>query len=232
MGGPTEHPSYKGGTEHPSYKEVCTEHYQISFDPSIVDYEELVTFFFRVHDPTTVDRQGPDCGTQYRSLIIALSPEQYEIAQKVIKKVKPFFERPIVTEVVAGDNLKFWKAEDYHQAYLEGAGREESNTLRAPFEIEEPCGNKTPTGPETAAAHSASPRQERAVFGGGCFWGVEHLLRKQFWNCGIVDTAVGYMGGPTEHPSYKGGTEHPSYKEVCTGKTGHAEVVQISFDPS
>ncbi|KAI7900587.1 uncharacterized protein BX663DRAFT_532250 [Cokeromyces recurvatus] len=116
MGGNIENPSYKqiktGTTDH---AEVC----QISFDPSKVSFETLTEFFYKMHDPTTINAQGPDMGTQYRSVIFYHSPEQKVIAEKVTKEVqeKHYPDAKIVTEIEPA--TRFYDAEEYHQLYLE-----------------------------------------------------------------------------------------------------------------
>ncbi|ORZ35319.1 peptide methionine sulfoxide reductase MsrA [Catenaria anguillulae PL171] len=113
----------QGTSDNPSYKQVCTgttnhaEVLRIEFDPARLSFEEIVTFFFKIHDPTTVNRQGPDVGTQYRSGIYYESEQQREIAEQVKSKVQKHFKAPIVTEI---EKLqKYWPAEEYHQVYLE-----------------------------------------------------------------------------------------------------------------
>lgn len=110
-------PGYSGGSiENPTYEQVSggkTGHAEviyIEYDPSLVKYETLLTVFFGSHDPTTRDRQGNDVGTQYRSVIFYTTPEQKEIAEKVVKEIEG-----AVTVVQSFD--KFYKAEDYHQDY-------------------------------------------------------------------------------------------------------------------
>ncbi|ORX96256.1 reductase [Basidiobolus meristosporus CBS 931.73] len=116
---------YTGGaTDNPNYKQVCngdTQHaeaIEITFDPKKVTYDALTEFFYRMHDPTTVDRQGPDVGTQYRSAIFYHSPAQKETAEKVTKEVqeKHFQGKRIATQIVPAQ--KFYSAEEYHQNYL------------------------------------------------------------------------------------------------------------------
>ncbi|RPD68400.1 peptide methionine sulfoxide reductase [Lentinus tigrinus ALCF2SS1-7] len=120
---------YTGGKEdatNPDYRTVCsgsTDHAEavrIEFDPSIVKYDELVEFFYRTHDPTTVNRQGADTGTQYRSAIFYHTPEQLEIAKRVTEEVqKKHFDpigKKIVTEIIPAG--PWWDAEEYHQKYL------------------------------------------------------------------------------------------------------------------
>ena len=117
-----------GTTESPTYREVCTgrtghaEVVDLSFDPSLVSYAQLLDVFWASHDPTTKDRQGPDVGTQYRSAIFTHSPGQAAEARasKDRLEAEARFRRPIVTEVV--DAGPFWRAEEYHQRYLEKRG--------------------------------------------------------------------------------------------------------------
>ena len=115
---------YAGGTKpDPTYKEVCSgttghaEVIRISFDPAVISYRNLLDVFFTVHDPTTLNRQGNDVGTQYRSAIFYHSPEQQAAARAVIGTLneQKLWPDPIVTEVVLAPT--FWKAEDYHQGY-------------------------------------------------------------------------------------------------------------------
>jgi peptide-methionine (S)-S-oxide reductase len=115
---------YSGGhKENPAYKEVCdgttghAEVAQITFNPSVVSFREILEVFFLVHDPTTRNRQGNDVGTQYRSAIFYQNPAQKEIAESVIRELDASgaWEKPIVTEINAFEKL--WPAEDYHQNY-------------------------------------------------------------------------------------------------------------------
>jgi methionine-S-sulfoxide reductase len=115
---------YAGGTlEKPRYEDVKTgrtghaESLQIEFDPSKISYDDILDFFFRLHDPTTANRQGNDIGTQYRSAIFYHDETQREAAQRAIPRAQPKWSRPIVTEVVPFTN--FHPAEDYHQDYLQ-----------------------------------------------------------------------------------------------------------------
>ncbi len=116
---------YSGGhTENPTYREVCSETTghaevaQIKFDPRELSFKELLQVFFAVHDPTTLNRQGNDVGSSYRSAIFYHDAEQKRIAEEVIKEVteEGVYDNPIVTEVTAFD--KFYPAEDYHQEYF------------------------------------------------------------------------------------------------------------------
>ncbi len=115
---------YEGGhVDNPSYEQVCSgttghvEVCQVTFDPSKVGYEDLVAKYFEIHDPTQLNRQGPDVGYQYRSVIFTHSDQQAEIARRVIERARPRFRRPIVTEVETAK--PFWRAEEYHQCYLD-----------------------------------------------------------------------------------------------------------------
>lgn len=120
---------YTGGhTESPTYEQVCShttghaEATEIIFDPQKISYETLVRHFFKMHDPTQVNRQGPDVGDNYRSAIFYTSEEQKSIAEKVVRELtgKKQYEKPIVTEISKAG--KFWKAEEYHQKYTEKTG--------------------------------------------------------------------------------------------------------------
>lgn len=122
---------YEGGKlENPSYKDVCTdktghaEVVELDFDPARVSYEQLLDAFFKLHDPTTMNRQGPDWGAQYRSVIFFHSPEQQQQAQAKIEQLTAegrYAPKRIVTQVVAAE--AFWRAEEYHQRYLEKRGQ-------------------------------------------------------------------------------------------------------------
>lgn len=120
---------YSGGkTSSPSYKEVCTDRtghaevVQVEFDAATVKYEELLAAFFDLHDPTQVDQQGPDVGSQYRSVVFFHSPEQRKQARAMIEKLEESgtFSDPLATQVVPFE--QFWRAEEYHQRYLEKRG--------------------------------------------------------------------------------------------------------------
>lgn len=120
---------YAGGrTENPTYEDVCTDEtghaevVQVEFDPEQVSYRDLLQVFWTNHDPTTLNRQGPDHGTQYRSVIFYHSPEQKTAAEesKADMDKSGRFRKPIVTQIEAAP--KFYPAEDYHQRYLEKRG--------------------------------------------------------------------------------------------------------------
>ncbi len=118
---------YAGGdTENPTYEEVCSgatghaEVVQVRFEADEISYQQLLDVFWQIHDPTTLNRQGPDIGSQYRSVIYTTSPEQYEeaLASKLRwQESGKFGERKIVTEIK--ENQPFWPAEEYHQRYFE-----------------------------------------------------------------------------------------------------------------
>lgn len=117
---------YTGGPfKKPTYKDVCTgstghaEAVEILFDPSIVTYKNLVDFFWKIHDPTTLNRQGPDVGTQYRSAMYFHSPEQESIAQSSKEALQNSgeFKETVVTEITSSS--EYFRAEEYHQQYLE-----------------------------------------------------------------------------------------------------------------
>ncbi len=121
---------YMGGsTEDPTYGDVCTgttghaETLQVTFDPSKISYEKLLETFWNKHDPTTKNRQGPDVGEQYRSIIFYHSEEQKNLALKSKENLEASgrYKNPIVTEIIPAP--KFYPAEDYHQQYLEKRGR-------------------------------------------------------------------------------------------------------------
>ena len=120
---------YSGGNhKNPTYKDVCTgttghaEVVHLEYDPSTVSYETLLRAFWDNHDPTTLNRQGPDVGTQYRSVVFFHTPEQQISADtfKVQLEKKDQFKQPIVTEIT--EATTFYRAEDYHQKYLEKQG--------------------------------------------------------------------------------------------------------------
>ncbi len=120
---------FEGGTTvNPTYEDVCTdktghaETVRVFYDPTKVSYQELLTVFFEHHDPTTVDRQGPDVGTQYRSVIFYHTPEQQKLAEaeKDKRDKSGDYVGPIVTEILPAKN--FFRAEEYHQDYFEKLG--------------------------------------------------------------------------------------------------------------
>jgi peptide-methionine (S)-S-oxide reductase len=116
---------YAGGSlPDPTYEQVCTgrtghaEVVQVTFDPAVISYRDLLNVFFTIHDPTTLNRQGADVGTQYRSVIFTHSPEQGRIAYQTIRELEAekLWPAPIVTEVTP--LVQFYAAEDYHQEYF------------------------------------------------------------------------------------------------------------------
>jgi peptide-methionine (S)-S-oxide reductase len=121
---------YVGGSlERPTYEAVCTgrtghaEVVQVEYDPERVRYEQLLDVFWENHDPTTLNRQGPDSGTQYRSAVFFHTPEQQAaaLASKEARQASGRHRRPIVTEITPAST--FWRAEEYHQQYLEKRGQ-------------------------------------------------------------------------------------------------------------
>ena len=117
---------YTGGTvDQPTYKQVCTgttghaEVVEVTFDDEVVTYEQLVDVFFSIHNPTTLNRQGPDRGTQYRSAIFFHDEEQRATAEEFMESLEGTgrWSGPVVTELKPAET--FWRAEDYHQRYLE-----------------------------------------------------------------------------------------------------------------
>ena len=118
---------YMGGDlDNPSYEDVCTgatghaEVVEVKFDPEEVSYDELLERFWDLHDPTQLNRQGPDIGTQYRSAIFVADDEQKRAAEASREAAQARFQRPIATTIEPASS--FWKAEDYHQRYLEKRG--------------------------------------------------------------------------------------------------------------
>ena len=119
---------YMGGQPEPNYKAVCSgttghaEVVQVEFDPQKVSFETLLALFFDMHNPTTLNRQGPDIGSQYRSVVFFHSDDQQKVAQQAIKALNKSgrWPQPVVTQVVAA--MPFWPAEEYHQRYLEKHG--------------------------------------------------------------------------------------------------------------
>lgn len=115
---------YAGGTvPHPTYEQVCTgrtghaEVVEITYDPAVISYAKVLDLFWDAHDPTTLNRQGADEGTQYRSIIVAQNPEQHAIAEKSKAAAQRRFREPIVTEIVEG--AEFYPAEEHHQNFYE-----------------------------------------------------------------------------------------------------------------
>lgn len=120
---------YEGGqTVNPTYKDVCTDRtghaevVQVEYDPAKVDYERLLNVFWEAHDPTQMNRQGPDVGTQYRSVIFFHTPEQEQAARASKSKLEQSgrFRRPIATQIEPAQT--FYRAEEYHQQYLAKRG--------------------------------------------------------------------------------------------------------------
>jgi len=119
---------YMGGKlNNPTYKDVCTdstghaEVLEVTFDPAVISYHDILEVFWDNHNPTTLNRQGPDVGAQYRSAIFYHSPEQEAEARASRDAAQSRFPRPIVTEITPA--TEFWRAEEYHQQYLEKRGQ-------------------------------------------------------------------------------------------------------------
>ncbi len=114
---------YMGGhADNPTYEQVCAgttghaEVVRLEFDPAVISYHDVLEVFFTIHDPTTLNRQGNDVGTQYRSVIYCTTPEQETVARQVIAEMANVWDAPIVTEVAPA--ATWYKAEDYHQDYF------------------------------------------------------------------------------------------------------------------
>ena len=121
---------YAGGDfDHPSYQDVCSgvtghaEVVEVTYDPEIISYADLLDIFWNIHDPTTLNRQGPDIGTQYRSVIFYHNPDQEKLALDCKKRLENSVHhtREIVTEIKPMST--FWRAEEYHQQYIEKTGQ-------------------------------------------------------------------------------------------------------------
>ena len=118
---------YSGGkTKNPTYEEVCsgsTSHAEsifLEYDPKVISYNKLLEIFFKCHDPTTVNRQGPDIGSQYRSIIFYFNDKQRILANKAKEKFKKILNKKIITEILPA--TEFYRAESYHQKYYEKKG--------------------------------------------------------------------------------------------------------------
>ncbi len=115
-----------GNTEFPSYEQVCSgttnhaEAVEITYDPDNISYEYLVSVFLKLHDPTQLNRQGPDVGTQYRSAIFTHTDDQMAIAQEILDDAADDYEQPIATQLRPA--ATFWPAEEYHQQYFAKKG--------------------------------------------------------------------------------------------------------------
>ena len=119
---------YTGGTvDDPTYEQVCSdatghaEAVEVEFDSTIVSYNDLLDRFWEIHDPTQIDRQGPDRGSQYRSAIFTHNADQQTAAKQSLAHAQPRFGKPITTEITPASD--FWRAEEYHQCYLQKVGQ-------------------------------------------------------------------------------------------------------------
>lgn len=126
---------YTGGrSENPTYRDICykdtghAEAVEVVYDPDKVSFEDLCVYFWRLHDPTTMNRQGPDRGSQYRSAIFYLNDEQKAVAEKVLPEAQKRWKKPIVTEITEAS--KFYRAEEYHQDYFKKHGPHGCHYLR------------------------------------------------------------------------------------------------------
>jgi len=119
---------YMGGPANPSYREVCSgitghaEVVQVQFDAELVSYETLLDLFFEMHNPTTLNRQGPDVGSQYRSVVFFHSADQQKAAHKAIAAIDQSGKWPQAVVTQVQEAMQFWPAEEYHQRYLEKRG--------------------------------------------------------------------------------------------------------------
>ncbi len=118
---------YEGGhVDHPTYEQVCSgttghaEVAEVTFDPARISYDELLDVFWRIHDPTQVNRQGPDVGDQYRTVVFTHSPEQEAAATASRERVQERLSKPVATSIEPATG--FWRAEEYHQCYLDKRG--------------------------------------------------------------------------------------------------------------
>ncbi|MGH7738886.1 MAG: peptide-methionine (S)-S-oxide reductase MsrA, partial [bacterium] len=118
---------YEGGVkDRPSYQDVCTDEsghaevVEVTFDPKVISFDALLETFWKSHNPTTLNRQGPDVGTQYRSVIFFHSPQQEAAAKSSREKAQKNFRNPIVTQLAPAET--FWRGEEYHQQYLAKRG--------------------------------------------------------------------------------------------------------------
>ncbi|MFB6145094.1 MAG: peptide-methionine (S)-S-oxide reductase MsrA [Candidatus Nanohaloarchaea archaeon] len=132
---------YAGGSrENPTYREVCTgetghaEVIRIEYDENVVSYADLLEFLFRIHDPTTKDRQGPDIGSQYRSIILYENEEQWKTAENFLEQKRSEHEKEIVTELKKLE--KFYRAEEKHQDYFKKNPKDAYCTLHATPKVE------------------------------------------------------------------------------------------------
>jgi peptide-methionine (S)-S-oxide reductase len=132
---------YAGGhTENPTYREVCSETtghaevVQVAYDPSVISYEELLEVFFATHDPTTLNRQGPDVGSQYRSIVLYHDDEQRRLAEAYIEALDEEYEDSVVTELEPLET--FYAAEEYHQDYFEKNPNDAYCTFHAKPKVE------------------------------------------------------------------------------------------------
>jgi len=132
---------YAGGeTDDPSYREVCSgrtghaEVVQVAYDPDVVGYDDLLAVFFATHDPTQLNRQGPDVGSQYRSIVLYHDETQREQAEAYVEALDPEYDDDVVTEIEPLD--RFWRAEEKHQNYFEKNPRDAYCRMHAQPKVE------------------------------------------------------------------------------------------------
>lgn len=228
---------YAGGeTEDPTYRQVCAgttghaEVCELQYDPSAISLEIILDAFFETHDPTTLNRQGVDRGTQYRSTILYTSEEQRIAAQAYLAQLDSsgLHASPIVTTVEP--LATFYPAEEEHQDYYRKnptAGYcvrniptklKKLRALLARKSEEKPMSTNEPQD-ETPVPENTS-NMKVITLGGGCFWCVEAVFEEM---AGVTAAVSGYAGGHVENPSYNA---------VCSDTTGHAEVCEIHYDGS
>jgi len=159
---------YTGGTvANPTYQQVCTgttghaEATQVKFDPKVISYEELLEWFWRMHDPTTLNRQGADTGTQYRSAIFYFSAAQQVAAEKSKLTAQKNFKSPIVTEITKAS--AFYKAEDYHQEYFNNNSSQGYCRVIIAPKLDHLNLPETPTTAGEAAAPTPAPSKASAA---------------------------------------------------------------------
>lgn len=226
---------YAGGdTENPTYKQVCAdttghaEVCELQYDPALVSLEKILDAFFETHDPTTLNRQGVDRGSQYRSTIMYTTEEQKIASESYLARLEGsgLHASPVVTTVEPLET--FYPAEEEHQDYYRKnptAGYcmqiipsklKKLRAMLARKSEEQPMSSKEPQD-ETPAPENASSMKV-ITLGGGCFWCVEAVFEEM---TGVTAAVSGYAGGHVENPSYNA---------VCTDTTGHAEVCEIHYD--
>lgn len=226
----------QGTTQNPTYEEVCegntghVEAVQVTYDPTIIPYEELLEFFWDVIDPTTLNKQGNDEGSQYRSGIYYHSDGQKVLALRsrdVLEKTERYRDCKIVTEIAGA---KVWyRAEESHQQYLQKGGQcaltGDKTPIRCyglpypPRRFDERARMLLQREPSTDITEQEMRfAEESIILAGGQFWGLELALQRL---PGVLDTSVGFAQGnePAE----------PTYSLVVAGKTNYTEAVRVAY---